>query len=107
MNELFSAGWAAATYLALPAMMIDGLGVAEGTRRSAGMLRETFSRRDWFGGQAGAGIRAPRPSKSRVMERQSVASVPAPSAPGAMELPDGLKAREVEVTGADRHRAGR
>ncbi|WP_457032135.1 DUF6159 family protein [Kitasatospora sp. P5_F3] len=44
MNELFSAGWAVATYLALPAMMIDGLGVAEGTRQSARMLRETFSR---------------------------------------------------------------
>lgn len=44
MDELFSTGWAVATYLALPAMMIDGLGVAEGTRRSARMLRETFSR---------------------------------------------------------------
>jgi hypothetical protein len=44
MKELFSAGWAVATYLALPAMMLDGLGVLEGTRRSAQMLRETFSR---------------------------------------------------------------
>jgi hypothetical protein len=44
MNELFSAGWAAATYLALPAMMVDGLGAVEGTRRSARMLRQTFSR---------------------------------------------------------------
>ncbi|MFI9105532.1 DUF6159 family protein [Streptomyces fildesensis] len=44
LGELFSAGWAVATYLALPAMMIDGLGVVESTRRSARMLRETFSR---------------------------------------------------------------
>ncbi|AUG75267.1 hypothetical protein CFP65_0292 [Kitasatospora sp. MMS16-BH015] len=44
LDALFSAAWAAATYLALPAMMIDGLGVAEGTRRSARMLRETFTR---------------------------------------------------------------
>ncbi|MFJ5927687.1 DUF6159 family protein [Kitasatospora sp. NPDC092948] len=44
MKELFSAGWALATYLALPAMMVDGLGVAESTRRSARMLRETFTR---------------------------------------------------------------
>ncbi|MFJ4675049.1 DUF6159 family protein [Kitasatospora sp. NPDC088783] len=44
MDGLFSTGWAVATYLALPAMMIDGLGIAEGTRRSARMLRETFSR---------------------------------------------------------------
>ncbi|WP_414168526.1 DUF6159 family protein [Streptoverticillium reticulum] len=44
LKELFSAGWATATYLALPAMMVDGLGVLEGTRRSARMLRETFSR---------------------------------------------------------------
>ncbi|MCC9310423.1 DUF6159 family protein [Kitasatospora sp. RB6PN24] len=45
MDELFGAGWTVATYLALPAMMIDGLGVVEGTRRSARMARETFSRR--------------------------------------------------------------
>jgi hypothetical protein len=44
LDELFSAAWAAATYLALPAMMIDGLGVVEGTRRSARMLRVTFTR---------------------------------------------------------------
>jgi len=44
LTELFSAGWDLAMYLALPAMMVDGLGVAESTRRSARMLRETFSR---------------------------------------------------------------
>ncbi|TQF04228.1 hypothetical protein E6W39_20855 [Kitasatospora acidiphila] len=44
MDGLFSAGWAVATYLALPAMMIDGLGVTEGIRRSSRMLRATFSR---------------------------------------------------------------
>ncbi|MFG2820461.1 DUF6159 family protein [Kitasatospora sp. NPDC048365] len=44
LEELFEAGWSVATYLALPAMVIDGLGVVESTRRSARMLRTTFSR---------------------------------------------------------------
>jgi hypothetical protein len=44
VNEFFSTGWAVATYLALPAMMIDGLGAVEGARRSARMLGETYSR---------------------------------------------------------------
>ncbi|MCZ4123857.1 DUF6159 family protein [Streptomyces sp. H39-S7] len=47
LSALFSNGWAVATYLALPAMVVDGLGVAEGTRRSARMVRETFSRQVW------------------------------------------------------------
>ncbi|WP_269288871.1 DUF6159 family protein [Streptomyces sp. H39-C1] len=45
LGELFKVGWAATTYLTLPAMMVDGLGLAEATRRSAQMLSETFSRR--------------------------------------------------------------
>ncbi|GAA1228663.1 hypothetical protein GCM10009665_18890 [Kitasatospora nipponensis] len=44
LRELFSAGWELATYLALPAMMVDGLGVLEATRRSARLVRETFTR---------------------------------------------------------------
>ncbi|MEU3462033.1 DUF6159 family protein [Streptomyces sp. NPDC006733] len=47
LSTLFSSGWAIATYLALPAMMVDGLGVVESTRRSARLLRETFSRQVW------------------------------------------------------------
>jgi hypothetical protein len=44
LQELFSIGWDVATYLALPAILLDDLGVLAGTRRSARLTRRTFSR---------------------------------------------------------------